>query len=169
MYDRSGLQAKADYAEAMRRCRFNLCPRGTVLAGAGSRLYETMQAARVPVIISDWITLPEGVDWNSCAVRVRERDLLRIPQILREHSDRWAQMAANARRAWETHFSEEAILGELGRQMRVLLEWDGEERIAARLSGGGRVALGLMSWKTRQSYALAQKLRTRWRNFSPKG
>jgi hypothetical protein len=164
MFDRSGLKAKVDYAENTRRCRFNLCPRGNVLAGAGSRLYETMQAARVPVIISDWITLPEGVDWNSCAVRVRERDISLIPQILREHSDRWAEMAVNARRAWETHFSEEAMLGELGRQMRVLLEWDGEERIAARLSGSGRVALGLMSWKTRQGYALVQKLRTRCRN-----
>jgi hypothetical protein len=169
MFDRSGLKAKVDYAETMRRCRFNLCPRGNVLAGAGSRLYETMQAARVPVIISDWITLPEGVDWNSCAVRVRERDILLIPRILRAHSDRWAQMAVNARRAWETHFSEETILGELGRQMRVLLEWDGEERITARLSGSGRVALGLMSWKTRQYYALVQKLRTRWRSLSPKG
>lgn len=169
MFDRSGLKAKVDYAETMRRCRFNLCPRGNVLAGAGSRLYETMQAARVPVIISDWITLPEGVDWNSCAVRVRERDISKIPQILREHADNWAQMAANARRAWETHFCEEAMLGELGRQMRVLLEWDGEERITARLSGSGRVALGLMSWKIRHCYAFVKKLRTRWRYSSPKG
>lgn len=169
MFDRSGLKAKADYADNLRRCRFNLCPRGNVLAGVGSRLYETMQATRVPVIISDWITLPEGVDWNSCAVRVRERDISLIPRILREHSDRWPQMAVNARLAWETHFSEEAILGELGRQMRVLLNWDGGEGISARLSGSGRVALGLMSWKVRQLYALMQKLRARQGVFSPKG
>jgi len=114
MFDRSGLKAKADYADNLRRCRFNLCPRGNVLAGAGSRLYETMQAARVPVIISDWMTLPEDVDWNSCSVRVRERDIARIPEILREYSDRWPQMAVNARRAWETHFCEEALLGGVG-------------------------------------------------------
>ncbi len=169
MYDRGGLKAKDDYAETMRRCRFNLCPRGNVLAGAGSRLYETMQAARVPVIISDWITLPEGLDWDSCAVRVRERDIARIPQILREYSDGWAQMAVNARRAWEAHFCEEAMLCELGRQMRVLLASDVGDRIMPRLSGSGRVALGLMSWKTRQCYALVQRLRTRWRKLSPNG
>jgi len=163
MFDRSGLQAKVDYAETMRRCRFNLCPRGNVLAGAGSRLYETMQAARVPVIISDWMTLPDGVDWSSCAVRVRERDVARIPQILRAHSERWEEMAINARRAWEAHFSEEAVLGELGRQMRTLLQWDGEERLTTRLSGSWRVALGLVSWKARQYNTRALKMRARWR------
>jgi hypothetical protein len=168
MFDRSGLQAKVDYADTMRRCRFNLCPRGAVLAGVGSRLYETMQAARVPVVISDWITLPEGIDWKSCAVRVRERDISLIPHILREHSDRWAQMAVNARHVWETHFSDEALLGELGRQMRVLLKWDGEEWITTRLSGTGRVALGLMSWKARQSFALVQKLRAKWHKIYSK-
>jgi hypothetical protein len=161
MYDRSGLKAKEDYADTMRRCRFNLCPRGNVLGGAGPRLYETMQAARVPVIISDAITLPEGVDWNSCAVRVRERDLSLIPQILRGHSDRWAKMAVNARRAWEAHFSEEAMLGELGRQLRVLLEWKNEDRFTARLSRNGRVALGLLNWKARRCYAFLQRLRRR--------
>jgi hypothetical protein len=165
MYDRTGLRAKVDYAENMRSCRFNLCPRGGVLAGAGSRLYETMQAARVPVIISDWITLPESVDWDSCSVRVRERDIALIPQILREYSDRWAQMALNARLAWETHFSEQAMLGELGRQLRSLLAWDGEDRIATRLSGRVRISLGLMSWKSRQGYALVQNLRARGRKF----
>jgi hypothetical protein len=167
MFDRSGLQAKVDYAENMRRCRFNLCPRGNVLAGAGSRLYETMQAARVPVIISDWITLPAGVDWDSCAVRVRERDIARIPEILRTYSDRWAQMATNARRVWQTRFSEDALLGELGRQLRALLEWNGEGRIAARLGGRGRIALGLMSWKSRQYYTVLQTMRARWRKPAP--
>lgn len=164
MFDRSGLKAKLDYAENLRRCRFNLCPRGNVLAGAGSRLYETMQAARVPVIISDWITLPTGVDWNSCSVRVKERDIFRIPEILRVHSDRWEHMAVNARRAWETHFSESAILGELGRQLRTLLQWEGEDGISVRLSGSCQVALGLMSWKARQYYSHLQMLRRRWRN-----
>jgi hypothetical protein len=165
MFDRSGLSAKADYADAVRRCRFNLCPRGAVLAGAGSRLYETMQAARVPVIISDWITLPEGVDWDACAVRVRERDIPLIPHILRDHAERWPLMAANARRAWETHFSEEALLGEMGRQLRVLLESDQELSIAGRIGGARRVALGLLSFKSRQYYGRAQRFRALWRGL----
>ncbi len=169
MFDRSGLKAKADYADNLRRCRFNLCPRGNVLAGAGSRLYETMQAARVPVIISDWMTLPADVDWQSCSVQVRERDIGRIPEILREHIDRWPQMAFNARRAWETHFCEEALLGELGRQMRGMLAWQGEGGFAARFSGRARISLGLMSWKLRQGYTLVNKLRMQRQGTAAKG
>jgi hypothetical protein len=74
-------------------------------------------------------------------------------------------MALNARLAWETHFSEQAMLGELGRQLRSLLAWDGEDRIATRLSGRVRISLGLMSWKSRQGYALVQNLRARGRKF----
>lgn len=161
MFDRTGLKAKADYANNLRRCRFNLCPRGNVLAGAGSRLYETMQAARVPVIISDWMTLPADIDWSACSVQVRERDIAQIPEILRGYLDRWPQMAIAARRAWEDHFSDDALLGELGRQMRSLLAWQGEGRGTVRLSGRLRISLGLLSWKTRQLHTLANKLRVR--------
>ncbi|MCF3649274.1 exostosin domain-containing protein [Synoicihabitans lomoniglobus] len=161
MFDRSGLQGKQDYADTMRRCRFNLCPRGNVLAGTGSRLYETMQAARVPVIISDWMTLPEGVDWDSCSVRVKEREMSNIPQILRSYLDRWPEMALNARRAWEMHFSDAALVGELGRQLRSLLAWNGEQKLSTRLSGRGRIALGLLSWKGRQGYTSLNRLKQR--------
>jgi len=159
MFDRSGLRAKQDYAESLRRCRFNLCPRGSVLAGTGSRLYETMQAARVPVIISDWMTLPEGVDWNSCSVRVKERDLARIPQILESYSEQWPSMAHHARREWEAHFSEEALLGELGRQIRPLLAWKHERSPLNRVDGALRISLGLLSWNCRQLLTRVQRLR----------
>ncbi len=161
MFDRTGLKAKADYAENLRRCRFNLCPRGNVLAGAGSRLYETMQAARVPVIVSDWITLPSDIDWSGCSVRVREKDIARIPEILHSYVDRWPEMAVNARRVWENHFAEEALLGELGRQLRSLLAWEGEGGFAGRVGGRARISLGLLSWKSRQIYTWVNRLRMR--------
>lgn len=161
MFDRSGLPAKLEYAENLRRCRFNLCPRGNVLAGTGSRLYETLQAGRVPVIISDWMTLPAGIDWQCCSVRVRESDIARIPEILDHHMDRWYQMAASARRIWEMHFSEPAMLGELGRQLRDLLKWEGEGQIGPKLSGTARISLGLVSWKSRQLYSAIQRWRRR--------
>ncbi len=112
MFDRSGLPAKQAYAEALRRCRFFLCPRGN---GVGSvRLFETMEAARVPVIISDGYVLPANIDWEACAIQVREKDLSRIPALLAARQDDWTRLATNARSAWEEHFSEPRLLGELG-------------------------------------------------------
>lgn len=159
MFDRSGLQAKADYAEALRQSRFFLCPKGAVFAGAGSRLYETMQAGRVPVIISDWITLPAGIDWESCSLRIKEREISKIPEILRGHLDKWESMAARARQVWETHFCEEAMLGELGRHLRTMSAFDREDHLATRLGGQGRICLGLLKWKLHRSYASLQRLR----------
>jgi hypothetical protein len=163
MFDRSGVQAKIDYTENLRQCRFILCPRGNVLAGAGSRLYETMQAARVPVLISDWITLPEGVDWDECSVRIKERHISRIPEILDSYSGRWEQMAANARRSWEAHFSSEATLDELGRQLKSLLKTYSEENALVRLAGRGRMALGYAAYTPRLYYRHLQNLMARGR------
>lgn len=144
MFDRSGLEAKAAYANNLRLCRFSLCPRGCVLAGVGSRLYETMQASRVPVIISDHITLPEGVDWDSCSVRIKERDITRIPQILSSYSKHWRQMAHKARRAYEEHYSPEALLDELADQLQALLFSDSKDTFATKLTGQSKIAIGLL-------------------------
>ena len=144
MFNRGGLEAKAAYVNNRRLSRFNLCPRGCVLAGAGSRLYETLQASRVPVIISDHITLPEGVDWDSCSVRIRERDIRRIPQILSSYSGRWPEMALRARRVYEEHFSPEVLLDELGEQLRALLVLDPKDAFSAKLKGRSKVAIGLL-------------------------
>lgn len=158
MFDRSGLEAKAAYANNLRLCRFNLCPRGCVLAGAGSRLYETMQASRVPVIISDHITLPEGVDWDSCSVQIKERDITRIPQILSSYSKHWPQMALKARRAYEEHFSPEALLDELGNQLHDLLLSDSKDTFATRLTGRSKIAIGLLIVNMLAARASLEKL-----------
>ena len=73
MFDRSGISEKVEYAEALRLSRFFVCPRGN---GVGSiRLFETMKAGRVPIIISNSYVLPAGVDWSSCSVQVAEKDI----------------------------------------------------------------------------------------------
>ncbi len=134
MFDRGGLPAKRQYAEALRRSRFFLCPRGN---GVGSvRLFETMEAARVPVIISDAYVPPAGIDWDNCSVRVSERQLERIPEILASRSADWPRLAANARRAWEAKFSPAAKLGTLAGALRELLAGDTREtwRNRARLT-----------------------------------
>jgi hypothetical protein len=118
MFDRSGLAVKKNYASALRRCRFFLCPRGN---GVGSvRLFETMQSARVPVILSDGYVLPPDINWDACAVRIAEKDLRHIPDILRARHADWPRLAANARRIWEERFSEKVFLTTLAGGIRSL-------------------------------------------------
>ncbi|MCA9317352.1 MAG: exostosin family protein [Planctomycetes bacterium] len=94
------------YASEIHDSAFVLCPRGW--SPTTYRLFETMSAARCPVIISDdWVPIP-GIDWGGCSLRVAERDIASIPQILRE---RWSEAAALGRAAcaaWQAHFSEAA-------------------------------------------------------------
>jgi hypothetical protein len=91
------------YADAMALAPFALCPRGH---GPGSvRLFEAMQMGRIPVIISDEWVYPPRVDWQACSVAVREKDIKHIPEILKEHSGRVAEMALNARQEWEKYYA----------------------------------------------------------------
>jgi hypothetical protein len=110
------------------------------------RLFETLKAGRVPVIIADRYVLPEGIDWESCSVRVRERDIAGIPGLLRSHLDRWPEMAAEARRVWERHFSGAALLGEIARHLRAIGP-AGSPRLIERLDYTRRVLPALARWK----------------------
>ncbi|HUR06410.1 MAG TPA: exostosin family protein [Nonomuraea sp.] len=109
------IQQFADYA---RQSEFMLCPRGM---GAGSiRLFEAMQAGRAPVILSDdWSEVP-GIDWSQVAVRVPERDVDRIPELLAERRDEAAAMGERARLAWEQLFGEPHLLSTLAQRCQEL-------------------------------------------------
>jgi hypothetical protein len=119
MYDRGGLPVKKDYAQVMRRCRFSLCPRGNGVSSI--RLFETMKAARVPVILSDEYVLPEGIAWEKCSVVVKEKDLLDLPRILREKLPVWEELAINARAVWEENFSDNRLFVRLAQHLRELI------------------------------------------------
>jgi hypothetical protein len=120
MFDRSGLAIKQSYADTLRKCRFFLCPRGN---GVGSvRLFETMKAARVPVIVSDNYVPPTEINWDDCSVRVAERDLGDLPAVLRERAADWARLATNARRNWEDCFSDGRLLVGVGQHLRELMD-----------------------------------------------
>ena len=111
MFDRSGLAIKREFADSLRVARFVFCPRGN---GVGSvRLFETMQAKRVPVIISDGYVLPAGIDWASCAIVVKERQLETLPNLLIAREADWERMAERARKAWEDHFSHASLFKEM--------------------------------------------------------
>ena len=85
---------KKEFQDILARSRFSLCPRGV---GANSfRFWESLRAGAIPILISDGLVLPEGVDWNKCIVRVKESEVARIPQILnRISNEREAEMRSN--------------------------------------------------------------------------
>jgi exostosin family protein len=100
------------YAEVMRRSKFVLCPRGS---GTSSiRLFETLRAGRVPIIISDQWVAPEGPDWSSCSLRVRERNIDGIAELLSSIEPRWPEMASAARQMWNEWFSDEVLFDRMG-------------------------------------------------------
>jgi hypothetical protein len=99
--------ARAEYASTVIRSKFVLCPRGQ--GPSSFRLYETLGAGRVPVVISDDWLAPPRIDWSACAVRVAERDVALIPGLLARLEDRWPQMAAAAAATFDANFAVERL------------------------------------------------------------
>jgi hypothetical protein len=91
------------YAETVAASHFVLCPRG---AGVGTiRFFEVMAAGIAPVLLSDEYELPPGPDWDSFLLRIPERDIVRLPQLLEPHLASAAQRGRLAREAFVEHFS----------------------------------------------------------------
>lgn len=93
----------ANYLETIYRSQFVLAPRG--FGPSSWRLFETMRAGRVPVIVSDDWVPPEGIAWNNISVRIPEREVEKIPEILESLESRSEHMGIQARREWERCFS----------------------------------------------------------------
>lgn len=84
---------------------FCLCPHG--YAAYTPRITEVMSLARVPVIIADdWIPFSFGEE-TPYYIKVAEKDVDRLPQILRERAPEAESLRRNARRLWEEHCSPE--------------------------------------------------------------
>lgn len=99
--------ARLRYREVVRASKFVLCPRGH---GASSfRLYETLHAGRVPVVVSDTWLPPPGIDWSKCVVRVRESDVGSIPELLEQLEPVWDSLAANASRVARDHLRQNRL------------------------------------------------------------
>jgi exostosin family protein len=96
-------EQKREYVNEILRSKFVLCPRGQGMAT--HRLFEVMQLGRIPVILADDWLAPIGPDWNSCSIRIREKEIRNIPSILQANQDRFESMALAARREWETWFA----------------------------------------------------------------
>jgi len=105
--DSSYLPEKAllqqEYGDLLKQSLFFLCPRG---AGSSSiRLFEVMQAGRVPVIISDnWIPI-EGFGWNDFSIRIREKDISKIDGIIRANEINGERLGKKAREIYTDFFA----------------------------------------------------------------
>jgi hypothetical protein len=95
-----------EYAETLQASKFVLCPRG--LGPSTWRLYETMKAGRVPVILSDEWVPPRGPDWHQFSLRVAEKDCAQVPELCEKLEWAAPEMGRIARHAWENWFSREA-------------------------------------------------------------
>lgn len=91
------------YADALASSAFALSPRGV---GTGSiRLFEAMQMGRCPVILSDNWVFPEKVNWAACSITVPEKDVARLPEILRERLSSAGELGRQARLEWEKYYA----------------------------------------------------------------
>ncbi len=99
--------AKTRYGEIISKSKFVLCPRG--YACSTWRLFETMKAGRVPVIISDQWVPPLGPEWESFSIRVNERKVTHIPDLLERYEAEANAMAKKARTVWEQWFAKETV------------------------------------------------------------
>lgn len=110
---------RSRFVDDLRQSRFILCPRGNGLSSI--RLFEALEAGRVPVIISDALLLPACVDWSACAVQVPEAALDQIPARLAARDADWPRLARNARREWERCFGNATMLPTIVAQLRAII------------------------------------------------
>jgi Exostosin family len=148
-----GREAFSEYATALGRSSFVLCPRGR---GASSiRLFEALQVGRCPVVISNEWLPPPFVDWSSCSIRVPESSVRDLPRILRERETEAKALGGAARQAWERFFSPE-------RQLNTLVQssLNAESSLPLRLAAFG-TSLADPSNARRALRATKQRLRSR--------
>jgi hypothetical protein len=93
------------YSDSIGDALFSLCPRGR---GPGSiRLFEAMKVGRACIVLADDWVPNEGVDWDSFAVFVPEKDVAHVPEILDRLKPRAKEMGERARAEWEKWFAED--------------------------------------------------------------
>ncbi len=72
--------ATAVYKDILGRSRYSLCPRG--YEPGSIRFWESLHAGAIPILLADNYRLPEIFDWNTCVIRVAEKDFAENPKII---------------------------------------------------------------------------------------
>jgi hypothetical protein len=110
-YDPSSVrfdERRRSFAETLYRSKYVLCPRG---AGTSSiRLYETLAAGRVPVVVSDQWVPPAGPKWDEISLRWPEHGVAELPRVLLELEPGAEAMGRRARAAYEEWFAPDVVL-----------------------------------------------------------
>lgn len=147
IFDRSGLDIKRNYADALKKGKFILCPRGN---GVGTiRLFEVLKTGRVPIILSDRYVLPPHIDWKSCSIVLPESQLASIPAVVSNAIDRWPVMARAARKVWEDNFSDAGLLGYMGKVLPPLAKNRGDTYMTSMIKGRHLIGLGRVAMEMR--------------------
>ena len=103
----AGAAFRQGYLAAMHDSKFILCPRG--MCPSSVRLFETIKACRVPVVISDEWARPPEIPWDRFAIVVKEKDVPSIPDILAREERTFVERASAARKAWSDYFATESL------------------------------------------------------------
>jgi hypothetical protein len=83
------------YAQILMQSKFILCPRG--IGPSSYRQYESMKMGIAPVIISDEWVAPHSIDWKSCSIRIQEKDVGNLEEILKSRESEYIELGHNAR------------------------------------------------------------------------
>jgi Exostosin family len=119
------------YADSIGDALFSVCPRGR---GPGSiRLYESMKTGRGCIILSDDWVPNEGVDWESFAVFVPEKDAARVPSLMEELKPRAKEMGERARAEWEKWFAEDVRFHWVAELCLSMLEMRKQRKLQGRM------------------------------------
>lgn len=108
------------YADLLGASEFVLCPRG--IGTSSIRLYETLEAGRVPVIISDHWIAPTETDW-SFAIQVEERRVSSIPGLLQALAGEARERGDAARQAWLHSYAPNTLFNTVGDSVESLLHF----------------------------------------------
>jgi hypothetical protein len=97
----------AEFLELLNESIFSICPSGT---GPNSiRLWESMGAGAIPVILADSYLPPGNINlWNSAVIFIDEKleSIEKIPEILRkvqQDPERLASMRSSIKELWSTY------------------------------------------------------------------
>lgn len=118
--DPAGFRRRQErFIDLMQRSKFVLCPRG--YGSSSIRMYETLRAGRVPVVLADEWVPANGPDWDAFTIRVLEGDAHRVPVILGEIEHRWPDMRDAAIKAYADWFGPASTLRRIFDQCEDLL------------------------------------------------
>ncbi len=134
---------KERYKEIVARSKFVLCPRGWGVSSF--RLFETLAAGRVPVIVSDEWVAPRGPDWDACSVRIQESDVLNLARILEAREAQWPVMAQNAADTFRAWFAADVLFHRMMDDCQDLLQHAPLGPRSLSVIGGGYRASGWLS------------------------